>query len=126
MVAGSGTSPVEARAELYDVLDETQELVGGSWDNQDDPTARGCVIPIWVDGEKYPALRIGSPPDDPQVALAAILDAWDEWGFTVEKTIVGDVNELQAHNSYNELLIFRVSDDAMTLQGESECRPSER
>lgn len=124
MVAGSGLSPVEARTELYEALDETEEIVGGAWENQDDPTARGCVIPFWVDGEMYPALRIGTAPGDASVALDAVFDAWAEWGYNVEKTLVGEVNELQARNSLDELLIFRVSDDAMTLQGESECRPN--
>lgn len=121
--AGSGLTPVEARGELYDSLDDTEALVGGSWENRDDPTARGCVIPLWVDGEMYPGLRVGDPPADVDDAVDEVMKAWTDWGFSVEQTLVGEVNELQGHNSYDELMIFRVSSEAMTLQGESECRP---
>ncbi len=123
--AGSGLSPLEARAELYDALDDTQELIGGTWDNRDDPTARGCIIPLWVDGETYPALRVGIAPADPDAVIETVQDAWADWDYSVEHTLVGEVNELQGRNSLDELLIFRVSDEAMTLQGESECRPDE-
>lgn len=121
--AGSGLSAVEARSDLYAALDDTQEVVGGQWENRDDPTARGCIIPLWVDGEQYPGLRIGTAPDDVDGTLKTVIEAWDEWGYRVEQTLVGSVNELQGRNSLDQLLIFRVSDDAMTLQGQSECRP---
>lgn len=123
MSPGSGLSALEAQAGLYAVLDETQELLEGEWVNHDDPTARGCVIPLWLDGELYPALRLGSAPAFPEVAMEDVRVAWLASGYTVEQTQVGDVTELQGRNSVNELLIFRVSADAMTLQGESECRP---
>jgi hypothetical protein len=122
--AGSGLSAEEARTELYSVLDETESAVGGVWENQDDPTARGCVIPLWVDGEMYPALRIGPAPEDPAGTLDEVVEAWADWGYTVRETKVGDVVELQGRNEVQELIVFRVSSEAMTLQGESECRPA--
>ena len=123
--AGSGLSPLEARAELYDALDDTQDLLGGTWENRDDPTARGCSIPLWVEGETYPALRVGDAPAAPDEVIDTVQDAWTDWDYSVEHTLVGEVNELQGRNSLDELLIFRVSGEAMTLQGESECRPAE-
>ena len=123
--AGSGLTPAAARDDLRAALDETQVALGGAWDNRDDPTPRGCVIPLFVDGEQYPALRVGPPPHDTDEALATVANAWDERGYSVATTTVGDVTELQAHTSVDALLVFRVSAEAMTLQGESECRPSE-
>jgi hypothetical protein len=38
---------------------------------------------------------------------------------------VGEVIQLQARGDADELLLFRVSSNAMTLQGESECRPKD-
>lgn len=121
---GSGLSAEESRTELYDSLDQTQEVLGGSWDNRDDPTSRGCLIPLWVEGKHYPGLRIGSAPTDTGSAADSVREAWTEWGYRVTQTLVGDVVELQARDSVGQLLVFRVTDDAMTLQGESECRPT--
>lgn len=123
--AGSGLSPEAARDDLLAALDETQDALGGAWDNRDDPTPRGCVIPLFVEGQQYPALRVGPPPRDAAAALTVVADAWDERGYTVATTIVGDVTELQARTAVDALLVFRVSAEAMTLQGESECRPAE-
>jgi hypothetical protein len=123
--AGSGTDPVTARDSMYGVLDQTEGLLGGSWDNQDDPTSRGCVIPLWTDGELYPALRVGPPPEDASGLRAAVAGYWGDLGYTVTTTDVGDVVELQGKSDVGEVLILRVSADAMTLQGESECRPTD-
>lgn len=123
VVPGSGLSADEARSELYTSLDDTEDLLGGTWDNRDDPTARGCLIPLWVEGEHFPGLRLGSAPPDVDDAVDAVASAWAEWGYRVEQTLVGEVVELQGRDSLGELLIFRVTEDAMTLQGESECRP---
>jgi len=112
-----------AREALSSVLDDTQELVGGSWENQDDPTARGCVIPLWVEGESYPGLRTGAPPVDVDRAIGTVHRAWERWGYTVKRAEVGEVSELRGRDSVGQLLIFRASSDAMTLQGESECVP---
>lgn len=122
--AGSGSTPAEARDALRDALDATQQELGGAWDNRDDPTSRGCVIPLWVDGERYPALRVGPAPRDAGAALAVVATIWAERGYAVDTTVVGDVTELQARTPVDALLVFRVSAEAMTLQGESECRPA--
>lgn len=123
VLPGSGLTPLEARTALYEALDDTQDALGGSWENNDDPTARGCVIPLWVEGQMYPGLRIGEPPVRVQWAIDTVTDAWSDWDYRVEQTLVGDVTELQGRNALGELVIFKVSATAMTLQGESECRP---
>jgi hypothetical protein len=120
---GSGLTPDEARVELYEALDSTQELLGGEWENRDDPTARGCLIPLWVEGQHFPGLRLGSAPDDIAAAVTEVTEAWVEWGYRVEQTVIGKATELQGRDSVGELIIFRITSDAMTLQGESECRP---
>jgi hypothetical protein len=117
---GSGRSAEDARTEL----DDTEQTAGGEWENQDDPTSRGCVIPLWVEGEMYPGLRIGTPPRDIPGTLDAVVHAWADWGYSVRQTRVGDVVELQGRNTVQELIVFRVSAEGMTLQGESECRPT--
>ena len=43
---------------------------------------------------------------------------------TVATTQIGPVSQLVATSADHQILIFRVSDRAMTLQGESECRPA--
>ena len=120
---GSGLSASQARVQFYNALDLTQAAVGGTWDVQDDSTARGCVIPLWVEGVKFPGLRIGPAPRDPQAMANAVYAAWSSWGYSVDRSRVGQVIQLQARGSKGDLLLFRVSENGMTLQGESECRP---
>ncbi|PRY69982.1 hypothetical protein B0I08_101104 [Glaciihabitans tibetensis] len=122
--AGSGDSAGAARDSLYETLDSTQDLLGGSWDNQDDPTSRGCVIPLWTDGESFPALRVGPDPARADVAVATVSAFWSDLGLELTTTDVGEVVELQGESDLGEVLILRISAEAMTLQGESECRPA--
>jgi hypothetical protein len=122
--SGSGVDPESARQSLYAVLDETQELLGGTWKNQDDPTARGCSIPLFVEGEMYPALRVGSAQGSATSALGMVSGLWSDLGYEVTSTGVGAVMELQGINDVEQLVILRVNGRSMTLQGESECRPS--
>ena len=121
---GSGAGPESARQSLYGVLDETQELLGGSWTNQDDPTPRGCSIPLFVEGEMYPALRVGTARGDSTAALATVSRLWSDKGYDVTSTGVGAVRELQGNNDVDQLLVLRINGRSMTLQGESECRPT--
>ena len=113
-------SLAEARSALYATLDETQELIGGVWSNLDDPNSRGCILDADV-GRTFSALRTATPVADPSAAVAA---AWEEAGYTVDSTEIGPVAQLVGTNAGAALLIFRLSDRAMTLQGESECRPA--
>ena len=120
---GSGVTPDEARDRFLGVLDSTQEAVGGSWENHDDPTARNCTIPLWVEGIRFPGLRLGEAPDSPKSALETVEQHWEAHDVASERTEVGDVTELRGSSATGDLYIFRASEDAMTLQGESECRP---
>lgn len=125
MAPGSGVSPDEARERFLAVLDSTQDALGGTWDKKDDPTPRNCTIPLWVEGIRFPGLRLGGEPATPEAALDTVQEHWDALGMTIERTEVGDVTELRGGASTGDLFIFRASEDAMTLQGESECRPEE-
>jgi hypothetical protein len=121
--SGNGITAEAARTSLYATLDETQDRLGGQWDNQDDPTPRGCSVALWSEGEMYPALRVGTPPERPEYAVESVSAYWDGLGLVLSTTDVGDVVELQGESDEGEIVILRVSAEAMTLQGESECRP---
>jgi len=120
----SAVTDDEARDRFFGALDETQTLVGGQWQVLDDPTARECVIPLWVAGERYPALRVGDAPLSVVLAADRVETAWNEQGMRVTRTDVGNVVEVKGESSNGEVMIFRVSDSASTLLGESECRPT--
>ncbi len=124
MSQGSGATPEQARERLLEVLDETQDALGGDWANLDDPTPRNCTVPLFADGIQYPALRLSGAPGSRAGALETVRDLWQHEGYSIEQNHVGDVRELTAHNDAGDLFIFRVSAEAMTLQGESECRPN--
>lgn len=121
----SEASDAEARDRFIAVLDEAQRTVGGAWDVQDDPTSRDCVVPVWVAGHRYPALRVGDAPRSVDRSADAVERLWRDEGMTVERAVVGDVIEVKATSEFGELYVFRVSESASTLQGESECRPGE-
>ncbi len=120
----SAVTDEEARERFFSALDDTQILVGGQWQVLDDPTPRECVIPLWVAGERYPALRVGDAPLSVVLAADRVETAWNEQGMRVTRTDVGTVVEVKGESANGELMIFRVSDSASTLLGESECRPT--
>ncbi len=120
---GTDRTPDEARDAMYEVLETTQASLGGSWQKLDDPTSRGCIIPLWVEGRQFPALRIGPAVRDADRAVGTVATLWEGLGFTISRTDVAEIAELKATRSPGELLILRAGADSMTLQGESECRP---
>jgi hypothetical protein len=122
---GSGATPDEARERFIGVLDSTQDALGGPWEDHDDPTPRNCTIPLWVEGIRYPGLRLADAADSPKAALETVERHWETLEVTSERTEVGDVTELRGNSPSGDLFIFRANDDAMTLMGESECRPKE-
>lgn len=123
--APSEGTDAEARDRFIAVLDEAQRAVGGSWEVQDDPTPRECVVPLGVVGQRYPALRVGDAPPSIDGSAEIVEELWRDAGLSVQRATVGDVVEVKATSSFGELFIFRVSASASTLQGESECRPAE-
>jgi len=118
-----GGSAEQSRDRFYASLDSTQEALGGAWTVQDDTTPRGCDLPFWARGESYAALRLGSMPEDVSAAVSVARNALREQGFTTTIDEVGSVTELRARRTGTEIVTFRVTDDGMTLQGESDCRP---
>jgi hypothetical protein len=119
--AASAATSERSIDDFYSVLNETQNTVGGDWENLDDPTARGCVAGLGAKGQSFPALRLGDAPRDRDAVVKAVVEAWDELGYRIVRATVGQVAEVQGRGASDEVLIFRVSDTAMTLQGESEC-----
>jgi hypothetical protein len=120
-VTSGAPTLAEARAEFFAIVDDTERIAGGTWNNQDDPTGRGCELADGSRGRTFSALRLAPAPDLP--VTEPIVDLWDDWGFSVASTEIGPVTQLVATTDAHEILIFRVSASAMTLQGESECRP---
>ena len=121
-VTSGGPSLTQAREEFFALIDATQQLAGGTWEVQDDPSTRGCELPDGGLGRTFSALRLAPPPTAP--IADPIADAWDDLGYSVARTDIGPVSQLVATGDGSEILILRVSDRAMTLQGESECRPA--
>lgn len=119
----TSVTDTEAHERFVAVLDDTQGVVGSGWRVLDDPTPRECVIPLWVSGQRYPALRIGDAPAHAGRAADQVEAAWNDRGMRVTRTDVGDVIEVKGESADGELYILRVSENASTLLGESECRP---
>ena len=117
-VRASGPTLAEARDAFYATIDDTQDLLGGTWDVQDDPAPRHCELQFGGSGLNYSALRI-APAD----TIASVGGQWEDWGYSVQRDTIGPVDQLVGTNEAAEVLILRSSDRATTLLGESECRP---
>jgi hypothetical protein len=114
----------QARDRFISLVDAVQSAAGGTWSVQDDPSPRECTIPLWVPGERIPALRTGSAPADGiDMTAGRIHRHVTEQGMRATVSELADVVEVRAESAAGELLLFRVSDTAMTVTGESECRP---
>ena len=126
-LSGCATTPDSAhsRTKFYKFLDSTQVLVGGDWDVRDDPTPRSCDLSIGGAGRTYPGLRIGSRPDSDSVALDAVREAWEDDGFAVEASEIGQSTELKGVGNRGELVMFRIGVGGMTLSGMSACVSAE-
>mgnify|MGYP003559191273 FL=1 len=116
----------EVHRDFTRVLVTTQELVGGDWEVRDDPDSRACANSHGVAGLQVPALRVaaGTSPTGPADAARAVAEQWSALGYEVTQTPTldgPDVVEVQARGDEGEYLIFRASDQAMTIQGESAC-----
>lgn len=128
-LSGCAVAPVsegsdsEARDRFLALIDDAQRLVGGDWQVLDDPTPRECVIPLWVGGHRFPALRIGDAPAAVPAAAERVEQAWSAAGMRVTRTDIGEVIEVKGETADGEVLVLRVSASASTLLGESECRP---
>lgn len=120
--AAWGMTADDARTHLVRAVDDTEDVVGGLWQDSDDPVPRGCIPSPWTTGERSSALRIGTPSEDPRAAADLVDAEWRSWGYEVSRLALESVVEVQGRFG-GELLIFRASEFAMSLQGESECRP---
>lgn len=131
LASGCSITPItdvtdqEARDRFIALVDAAEDAAGGTWEVQDDPSPRECTIPLWVAGTRIPALRTGPAPHSDVADVTARMEAhFEESGLTVTVSDVGDVVEVRGESRAGELLLFRVSETAMTLSGESECRPA--
>ncbi|MGY6496666.1 MAG: hypothetical protein ACXIUP_00400 [Microcella sp.] len=115
----------QARDRFIAHVDTAQGAAGGSWETKDDPSPRECTIPLWVTGARIPALRTGPAPADGLEAAAGRMQRhFTDAGMRTTVSEIGDVVEVRAETPAGELLLFRVSETAMTITGESECRPA--
>lgn len=119
----TSVTDLQARERFLAILDDAQTVVGGEWTTMDDPTPRECIVPLWVTGERYPALRVGDAPRSVAGAANRMEREWTDAGFRVTRSDVGDVVEVKGESDDGELMVLRVSESASTLLGESECRP---
>jgi hypothetical protein len=131
LLSGCALAPVtdvsdeQARDRFIALVNAAQDAAGGDWQVQDDPSPRECTIPLWVTGSRIPALRTGPAPQDGlDDAAGRIQRHFTDLGMRTTVTEVGDVLEVRGETAAGELLLFRVSATAMTITGESECRPA--
>ncbi|WP_213814838.1 hypothetical protein [Glaciihabitans sp. dw_435] len=114
--------PAQVRTDLYSQLDKAQELIGGTWDNADDPSPTDCTVGSTT-GVTFTGTRRSNDtvPEETRAKVAAL---WESMGFTTEtKDDVAPYRLIIATSKVDpeNTLTFGLADKAMYLEGQGAC-----
>ena len=121
-------SPKESQAALLALLDDTQQLVGGEWQNEDSPSPRDCELPGSGDtGTTFTGARSLAAPALDDATVSKVLDFWEGEGFEAGSKAMGALTSVLGVDpdnkaNYVELLI---GDQATQLNGQAACVPGD-
>ncbi|WP_213814839.1 hypothetical protein [Glaciihabitans sp. dw_435] len=114
--------PAQVRTDLYKQLDKAQALLGGAWDNADDPSPMECTA-----GSSSGVTFTGNRGSNDVVAeemRAQVASLWEGMGFTTRmKDDVAPYRLVIATSPSDpeNTLTFGLSDNAMYLEGQGAC-----
>jgi len=116
-----------ARDELAALFDETETLLGGDWENRDDPAPYECTTAGGGVGVQYAFSRLGDGATD-EATIDAHLDEvaalWGEHGYETEVVREGDLGpRLVGGNDRRSRITFAMSTEGSFLSGGSDCEP---
>ncbi|MFE6967503.1 hypothetical protein ACFVAJ_20670 [Agromyces sp. NPDC057679] len=122
-------TPEEAEAELAALFDETETLIGGSWENHDSPVPRACEPVSGGTGVQFRLQRFGEGETD-SAAIAEVAERvaalWKEHGYESTISDEGELGiEVAAQNDRRSHLLFGMNTNATTLDGGSSCEPGD-
>lgn len=120
-------SPQETQAVLVDLLDETQEIVGGEWQIQDSPSPDPCQLPGSGDeGVTFTGSRTLATGLD-EDALLAVVDQLENEGFEVGRARVGPFENVRGVMPGNQAFYVLLSsgERVANLTGQAPCVPGD-
>lgn len=122
------TTPQENRDALATLFDETQELIGGEWENTDDPTPMNCDVLGGGEGVQYSFLRSAAGVAElstMQQLADEVAKLWRANGYTVTPGAhpIEGVIEVAGNNNQRGSLLFGINENAASLYGGSDCTP---
>jgi hypothetical protein len=121
-------SPKEAQVALLALLDDTQQIIGGEWENEDSPSPRDCELPGSGDtGTTFTGARSLKAPELDDASVSKVLKFWEGEGFEAGSKTMGVLTSVLAVDPdnkahYIELLI---GEHATQLNGQAPCVPGD-
>jgi len=115
-------TPTQARTDVANNLDAIQEVLGGTWRNQDNPLAESCHSE-GQGGFNYYGARVRSEPiADFDAAGKKAAAYWTDKGFDVRSIAYRRTHRLITATSPNGTVIYlKLEDDRNIVRAEGPC-----
>jgi hypothetical protein len=115
-------TPEQARTDLASHLDAIQEVLGGTWNNRDNPLAESCHSG-GEGGFYYDGARVRTEPiADFDTAAEAAVEYWMDKGFEVQSRAYRPSHRLVTATSPNGTSVFlELEDDRNIVTAEGPC-----
>lgn len=119
-------SAQEAQAVLVALLDATQALVAGEWENHDSPSPVECTLDetsgVGVAFTGRRTLDVGGSLDP---VVAAVSELWRSAGLEVGRSTIGNFDTLLGVDPHNRAFFAELQLGARTgvVRGQSPCVP---
>lgn len=119
-------SPKESQEKLLALLDETQQLIGGDWENQDSGSPRDCELPGSGDtGTTFTGARSQEMPALDDDTVAKVFEFWEGEGFEAGEAGMGVLTSVLGVHPDNKsyYVELRIGEQATQLSGQAACVP---
>ena len=119
-------TPLQSQSDLLALLDETQAAIGGTWDNDDDPSPLQCTLASGATGVTFSGYRRSSEPVDVQAGVDTVVKFWESKGFDVElKSELAGLEDVFVHfaGDKDRYLHFSIGENIMAVEGWGACAP---
>lgn len=121
-------TPKQSQEKLLALLDETQQLIGGDWENSDSGSPRDCQLPGSGDtGTTFTGLRSQEMPALDDATTAEVVALWEKRGFEAGTGAMGILTSVLGVNPDNETYYVElsISDYSTQLSGQAACVPGD-
>lgn len=121
-------SPKESQQKLLALLDQTQELIGGDWENHDSPSPRDCELPgSGETGTTFTGARSQKMPALDDETVSQVLNLWEKEGFEAGESGAGALDSVLGVDPANKAYYVElmIGEHATQLNGQAACVPGD-